>query len=220
MSEVTPAGLRTFGLMWFGQLVSLAGSTLTRFALGVWVYERTGSATQFALITLCAFVPGLLAAPYAGALVDRWDRRWTLFWSDLAPALGVLALVLLIRAGALQIWHIYLVVALGSVFNTFHWPAYVAATTLLVHKQHPGRDTRLMQLGQASSEVVAPVLAGLLIATIGLDGLILIDLGTFLFAATTLLLVRIPPPASAASRKRGCLAAAAGLGRAALPRGR
>src|SRR4028118_1591970 len=85
MSEVTPAGLRTFGLMWFGQLVSLAGSTLTRFALGVWVYERTGSATQFALITLFAFVPGLLAAPFAGALVDRWDRRWTLFWSALAP---------------------------------------------------------------------------------------------------------------------------------------
>lgn len=214
MSEAQPAGgLRIFGLMWLGQLVSLVGSSLTRFALGVWVYERTGSATQFALITLFAFVPGLLVAPFAGALVDRWDRRWTLFWSDLAPAVGILALVLLIRAGELEVWHIYLVVALGSVFNTFHWPAYVAATTLLVPKKQLGRANGMLQLGQASSEVVAPVLAGLLIATIGLDGLILIDLGTFLFAATTLLLVRIPrPPASAASRKRGSLLAEAAFG--------
>jgi DHA3 family macrolide efflux protein-like MFS transporter len=207
MSDTKPAGgLRVFGLMWFGQLVSLVGSSLTRFALGVWVYERTGSATQFALITLCAFVPGLLAAPFAGALVDRWDRRWTMFWSDLAPALGILTLVLLIRAEALEVWHIYLVVAFGSVFNTFHWPAYVAATTLLVPKKQLGRANGMLQFGQATGEVVAPILAGLMIATIGLDGVILVDLGTFLFAATTLLLVRIPrPPASAAGKARGSL---------------
>src|SRR4028119_591163 len=101
MSEAHPAGgLRIFGLMWCGQLVSLVGSSLTRFALGVWVYARTGSATQFALIALFAVVPGLLAAPFAGALVDRWDRRWTLFWSDPAPAPGVRAPVPPTRRGA------------------------------------------------------------------------------------------------------------------------
>ena len=183
-------GLRAFGLMWSGQLVSLVGSGLTRFALGVWVYQRTGSVTDFTLITLFAFLPGLLAAPFAGALVDRWDRRWTMFWSDLGPALGTLAIVLLVRADALEVWHVYLVAGLGSVFNSFQWPAYIAATTLLVPKRQLGRANGMMQFGQAAAEVVAPVLAGLLLGTVGMAGVVLIDLGTFLFAAATLLLVR------------------------------
>ena len=214
MSTEEGRALRSFGLVWLGQLVSLIGSGLTRFAIGVWVYERTGSAAQFTLITLFAFLPGLLAAPFAGALIDRWDRRWVMFWSDLGPAAGTLALVLLVRAGALEVWHIYVAVALGSVFNTFQWPAYMASTTLLVPKRHLGRANGMMQFGQAAGEVVAPVLAGLLIAAVGMAGVILIDFGTFLFAAATLLLVRIPrPPASAAGRTgRGSLWSEAAYG--------
>lgn len=201
----------SFSWMWLGQLVSLVGSGLSRFALGVWVYQRTGSVTDFTLITLCAFLPGILVAPFAGALVDRWDRRWTMFWSDLGPAVGTLAVILLLRVDALQIWHIYVVAALGSVFNSFQWPAYMAATTLLVPKAQLGRANGMIQFGQATAEVLAPLLAGLLIAVIGLDGVVAIDLGTFLFAAVTLLLVRIPrPPASGAPRKS--LLAEAGYG--------
>ncbi len=207
-------GLKSFGLVWLGQVVSLIGSGLTRFALGVWVYERTGSATQFTLITLFAFLPGLLAAPFAGALVDRWDRRWVMFWSDLGPAIGTLALVLLVRAGALEVWHLYVVVAFGSVFNAFQWPAYIASMTLLVPKRQLGRANGMMQFGQAAGEVLAPILAALLLAVVGMAGVILIDFGTFLFAAATLLRVRIPrPPVSAAGRTaRGSLWAEAGYG--------
>lgn len=215
VTETKPAsGWKSFGLMWLGQLVSLIGSGLTRFALAIWVYERTGSATQLTLITVFAFLPGLLAAPFAGALVDRWDRRWVMFWSDLGPALGTLAIVLLIRADALQTWHIYLVAALASVFNTFQWPAYIAATTLLVPRKQLGRANGMLQFGHASAEIVAPILAGLLIATVGLDGVILIDFGTFLFAAATLLLVRIPrPQVSAAGRAaKGSLLSEAAYG--------
>lgn len=204
--EMKPAvSLRAFGLMWFGQLISLVGSGLTRFALGVWVYQRTGSATDFALITLCAFLPGLLAAPLAGALVDRSDRRWVLFWSDLGPAVGTLAIVLLLRADALQVWHIYAVAAIGSVFSTFQWPAYQAATTLLVPKRHLGRANGMLQLGMAAAEVVAPVLAGLLISVVGLAGVVAIDLFSFLFAASMLLLVRIPKPADSGAGRKGSL---------------
>lgn len=202
MEAKAAGGIASFGWMWVGQLVSLIGSGLSRFALGVWVYQRTGSATDFTLITLCAFLPGILVAPFAGALVDRWDRRWTMFWSDLGPAVGTLAVVLLLRADALQIWHIYAVAALGSVFNTFQWPAFIAATSLLVPKQQLGRANGMIQFGQATAEVLAPLLAGLLISVVGLAGVVAIDLGTFLFAAATLLLVRVPRlPASGASRK-------------------
>lgn len=207
-------GLKSFGLVWLGQVISLIGSGLTRFALGVWVYERTGSATQFTLITVFAFLPGLLAAPFAGALVDRWDRRWVMFWSDLGPAVGTLALVVLVRAGALEVWHLYVVVAFGSVFNAFQWPAYIASMTLLVPKRQLGRANGMMQFGQAAGEVLAPILAALLLAAVGMAGVILIDFGTFLFAAATLLLVRVPrPPVSAAGRAgRGSLWAEAGYG--------
>jgi MFS transporter, DHA3 family, macrolide efflux protein len=204
--------LRAFGLMWCGQLISLVGSGLSRFALGVWVYQRTGSATSFALITLCAFLPGLLIAPLAGALVDRWDRRWTLFWSDLGPAVGTLAIILLLRAEALQVWHIYAVAGLSSVFNSFQWPAYMAATTLLVPKRQLGRANGMLQLGQAASEVVAPALAGLLISVVGLAGVVAIDLFTFVFAASTLLLVRIPRPAASGAGRKGSLLSEAAFG--------
>jgi MFS transporter, DHA3 family, macrolide efflux protein len=196
------AGLKAFAVMWFGQLISLVGSGLTRFAVGVWVYQRTGSATQFTLIMLFAFLPGLLTAPHAGALVDRWDRRWVMFGCNLASGLGVLTIVLLARAGVLQVWHVYLVVGISSVVNSFHWPAYIAATTQMVPKQQLGRANGLMQFGQAAAEVLAPVLAGLLIALVGMAGVVLIDFATFLFAAATLTLVRIPRPAASGADRR------------------
>jgi hypothetical protein len=212
MQTQTAASLRAFGLMWFGQLISLVGSGLTRFALGVWVYQRTGSATNFALITLFSFLPGLLIAPVAGALVDRWDRRWTMFWSDLGPAVGTLAIVVLLRADALRVWHIYAVAALGSVFNSFQWPAYIAATTLLVPKRQIGRANGMLQFGQGAAEVMAPTLAGLLISVVGLAGVVVVDLGTFLFAASTLLLVRVPRPPDSGTGRKGSLLSEATFG--------
>jgi MFS transporter, DHA3 family, macrolide efflux protein len=210
----TPPGLKAFSFMWFGQLVSLIGSGLTRFAVGVWVYQRHHSATEFTLIMLFSYLPGLLSAPHAGALVDRWDRRWTMFFCNLASGAGVLAIVLLVRAGALQVWQIYLVVGISSVFNSFQWPAYIAATTQMVPKAQLGRANGLLQFGQASAEVLAPVLAGFLIAVIGMAGIVLIDFATFVFAAVTLLLVRIPRPqvSGAGMKARGSLTREAAFG--------
>jgi MFS family permease len=212
METPPAASLRAFGLMWFGQLISLVGSGLTRFALGVWVYQRTGSATDFALITLCSFLPGLVVAPFAGAVVDRSDRRWVMFWSDLGPAVGTLAIALLLHADALQVWHIYAVAAIGSVFNSFQWPAYQAATTLLVPKKQLGRANGMIQLGQAAAEVVAPVLAGTLISIVGLAGVVFIDLSTFVFAASMLLLVRVPRPVDSGAGRRGSLLSESAFG--------
>lgn len=212
--ETRPPGLKAFSVMWFGQLVSLIGSGLTRFAVGVWVYQRRGSATEFTLIMLFSYLPGLITSPHAGALVDRWDRRWTMFFCNLSSGAGVLAIVLLSRAGVLQVWHIYLVVGISSVFNSFQWPAYIAATTQMVPKAQLGRANGLLQFGQASAEVLAPILAGLMIAAIGIAGIVLIDFATFLFAAVTLMIVRIPPPAAsgAGAKARGSLTREAAFG--------
>jgi MFS family permease len=190
-----------FVVVWFGQLVSLTGSGLTEFALGVWVFQRTGSPVQFALIILFATLPRILLSPLAGTLVDRWDRRLVMLFSDTGAGLGTLTIALLLFANQLQIWHIYLVTAFSSAFGTFQRPAYAAATTLLVPPQQYGRANGMMSLIRSVSSLVAPALAGFLIVTIGLPNVLLIDLGTFLFAVLTLSMVRFPsPPPSAESQ--------------------
>lgn len=196
-------GFQAFLVMWSGQLVSLVGSGLTRFALGVWVYEVTGSVTLFTLIFLFGRLPGLLLAPFAGALVDRWDRRWTLFWSDAGAGIATAVLALLLWTGGLEVWHVYVFVGVSSLFDAFQWPAYVASSTLLVPKRHLGRIGGMMQLGQAASGTLAPAPAGLLMVTVGMTGVLLVDFATFLFASLSLLLVRIPRPEASAAGAEG-----------------
>jgi len=194
LDKIIPRGLRTFAVIWFGQLVSLAGSGLTGFALGVWVYQRTGSVTQFALISLFTTLPAIAFAPFAGALVDRWDRRWAMIFSDSGAALCTLSMALLLRMGRLQVWHIYIAMGLSAAFSAVQWPAYSAATALLVPKEHLGRAGGMVQLAEAVAQIVAPALAGALVGSIGVRGVIFIDFATFLFAVFTLLLSRVPRP--------------------------
>ena len=198
VSREPSRGMVTFTAIWLGQVVSLVGSGLTSFALGIWVFEGTGSATAFALIGLSAVLPRVLFSPLAGAIVDRWDRRWIMIAADLGAGLCTLLVAVLLFMGELQLWQIYLLSGVSAAFGTVQWPAYTATTTLLVPKEHLGRANGMMQFGQAASEILAPVLAGALVGIIQLQGVILIDVATFLFAVSTLLLVRFPRPQAVA----------------------
>lgn len=198
-----PRGMKTFLVIWFGQLVSLIGSGLTGFAMGVWLYQETGSVTLFALSNLCFVLPQMLFSPLAGALVDRWDRRWAMILSDAGAGLSTLFLALMLFAGQLEVWHIYLALAVSAIFNTFQWPAYSAATTLLVPKEHLGRAGGMVQIGQAVSQLLAPAIAGALMVTIGLKGVLVIDFATFVIAVLTLAAVRIPRPKASAEGEAG-----------------
>lgn len=201
--HIPSRGVRVFILVWLGQCVSLIGSGLTGFALGVWVYQRTGSVTQFALISLFTTLPSIVVSPLAGALVDRWDRRWAMILSDSGAALSTLSIALLLFANRLEVWQIYLAMAASSTFSAFQWPAYSAATTLLVPKQHLGRASGMVQLGQAVAQIVSPALAGVLVMAIRIQGVILVDVATFIFAVLTLLFVRVPRPETTAEGALG-----------------
>lgn len=190
----TYQGMRTFLVIWFGQLVSTLGSGLTGFALGVWIYQETGSATLFAMNMLAVAVPTLVMAPLAGALVDRWDRRWVMVLSDTGAGLSTLVVFLLLLTDRLEVWHVYIITAISAAFSTFQWPAYSAATSTLVPKEQLGRAGGMVQIGEAISQIIAPGVAGALYVTIGMQGVVLIDFVTFLFAVGSLLLVRIPKP--------------------------
>ena len=191
-------GARTFLPVWFGQLISLTGSGMTEFGLSVWVFQRTGSETQFAVTFLCIALPRIVLAPLAGALVDRWDRRRAMLLSDTGAALVTLSIALLLSVERLEVWHVYLATTISSALGAFQRPAYTATITLLIPKQHYGRASGLVSLARSIPSLVSPALAGFLIGAVGLAGVVVIDFATFLFAAVTLLLVRFPrPPVSA-----------------------
>jgi MFS transporter, DHA3 family, macrolide efflux protein len=186
------SNLSVFITIWFGQVVSLVGSGLTSFALGVWVFERTGSPTQFALIGLFAVLPKVVFSPLAGAIVDRWDRRAVMILADAGAGLSTMFVALMLFSHQLELWHICLSAALSSSFGAFQWPAYTATVSQLVPDEQLGRANGLNQFGRAAAEIFSPLLAGVLVLRIQLEGVILIDVVTFLLAMLTLLIVRFP----------------------------
>ena len=117
------SGQGVFGIVWIGQLVSTVGSGLTSFALGLWVLGQTGSVTSYALIGLCAVVPRVVLSPFAGVLVDRWDRRRVMLLADAAGLALSTMLLVLVAIDRLETWEIYLAAAVGGALASFSWPA-------------------------------------------------------------------------------------------------
>ena len=120
-------GRANFLLIWAGQLVSAIGTRLSSFAMGVYILHTTGSTMQFAMTFVAMDIPAMLAAPFAGALVDRWDRRRVMMACDAVSAATMLAMAGLLATDQLRVWQIYIGVAIGAVCTTFHAPAFCAA---------------------------------------------------------------------------------------------
>ncbi|MFI7617261.1 amino acid adenylation domain-containing protein [Nonomuraea terrae] len=189
--QVAPA-LSRFAFVALGQFVSMIGSSLSTLVLSIWVYQRTGSITEFALINAIGMLPGIVAGPVAGAVADRWDRRRIMLLSDTAAAVAMGVLGLLVLAGGLEMWHVYLAVSVTSVAGAFQRPAYVAAVAQLVPKRYLGHANGITHLGMGVGTVVAPLIGAGLIDVIGIEGVLALDVLSFLLGAATLLAVRFP----------------------------
>jgi len=194
MNDNTPKSMKTFLLIWVGQLISIIGSGLTGFGLSVWIFEQTGEATPFALNALFFNLPRVLLAPIAGSIADRYNRRRIMILADTGAAVITLGVAGLLFSGNLEVWHIYLSTGLSSALGSFQQPAYTASVTMLVPKKDLARAGGIQQMGFAVQSIMVPVLAGILYAVIGLTGVIIIDFVTFFFAIGALALVHIPQP--------------------------
>jgi DHA3 family macrolide efflux protein-like MFS transporter len=188
------SGMRAFYVIWFGQLISTLGSSLTGFAMGVWIYQRTDSVTLFAINTFIFMGVTVAVSPFAGALVDRWNRRWVMILADAGAGLTTVIIWLLLLTGNLQIWQILVIGAFNAAFTSFQFPAHSAATTMLVPREQLGRAGGMVQISQAISNLVAPALAGYLFVAIGLEWILVIDIATFLVAVITLFIIHVPEP--------------------------
>ncbi|MCU0662311.1 MAG: MFS transporter [Myxococcota bacterium] len=183
-----------FLVIWAGEVLSALGSGMTSFALGVWVYNQTGEVTAYSLIGLLALVPAILLSPIAGALVDKWNRKKILAFTNGGPAVTTLVAFLLHANGALEVWHIMIVAVINSVCGAFFWPTFSASTTLMVPKQQLSRASGLLQIGYAVAQVGAPASAGFLVGRFGLSPVLFVDFLTFLFGLFTIAITHIPQP--------------------------
>lgn len=191
-------GMRAFLIVWFGQVVSLFGTGMSRFAITLWAWEKTGEATALALGGFFGFAPGIILSPIAGALVDRWNRKFAMMISDLFAGLSTVGLLLIvIMAGIekLELWHLYAALIVASVGEAFQFPAYSSAISTMIPKEQYARASGLQSIAEGASGIFSPVLAAVLYVSIGLSGLLVIDVLTFAFAIGALFIVHIPQPA-------------------------
>lgn len=199
-------GMLGFTIVWAGQMLSLLGTNMTGFALAIWIYEVTAEsfrATAFSLVAFFSFAPLILVSPIAGAIVDRYDRKKIMMLADLAAGLPTVAVLLLFTTGNLQLWHLFVTGALSSSFQAFHFPAYSAAVTMMVHKEDYGRASGMLATAQFASGIFAPVAGALVLAVAGLSAVLMIDITTFVVAVSMLLLVHIPRPSTTEAGRKG-----------------
>jgi len=197
-----PTGMAGFIIIWVGQIVSVLASSMSQFALSIWMYDQTKSALAMGVMQVFFVVPFLLMSPFAGVMVDRHDRKLMMMVSDLAAGLATLGILALQYFGALQYWHLYAASIIYGLGMTFQWPAYSAAISVMLPKEQYARANGMMSLIEAGPGVIAPLLAGALLPLVGLTGLLFFDVATFILAVGALLFVHIPNPPRSAEGER------------------
>ncbi|MEK9162121.1 MAG: MFS transporter [Chloroflexota bacterium] len=197
---MTRNSLLSFYLIIITQTLSLVGSQMTTFGLGIWLFTQTGRAAPLLLTAFFNELPGVLFGSFIGVLIDRWDRKVILILADAGQALGTLILLWSVATNNFQIWILFAVAFVQGTFAAFQNPAKDATTTLLVKEDQRDRANGIQQVAFPLAGVMAPVLAGGLYVWVGLAGIIAVDLITFIIAVVAVTIVYIPPTPARASR--------------------
>ena len=201
--------LKPYLMLWSTQALSALGSGMTSYALVLWLYLRSGSALETALLSVSSYAPYVIMSIFAGALSDRWNKKRTMLVCDLLAALSTVIVFLLIKADALSAWHLYVLNALNGLMNTIQQPASEVAATLLIPKDYYQKTSGLRSFSQSLKSILTPILATALFAFAGIDLVLAVDLMTFAFAFVTLLLfIRIPESDASKQAKEKLLTAA------------
>lgn len=185
--------LKDFYILWLTQSLSQLGSSITSFALTLWLYETTGSSLSTAALTICTYVPYVLMSIFAGALSDRFDKKKTMLFCDTLAALSTVVVLILYKTNSLMTWHLYAINVVSGLMNTVQQPASEVAVTLLVPKEDYQKVSGLKSLSRSLISILNPLIAAALYGLGGLDPVIAVDLCTFAIAFWALLLfIRLP----------------------------
>ena len=188
------SGMQAFRILLFGQAISLLGTGMTRFAVMIWAFDQQGTATALALLGFFACLTYVLVSPFAGVLVDRWDRRKVMILADLGSGVMTALMLALFSFGRLEIWHLYLAEGLSGAFEAFQDPAFGASISLIVPKEDYTRSNALLGVARSAARIFAPAFAGVLFEKVGLAPVMVIDLLTMSLAVGSLRFVFLPAP--------------------------
>lgn len=183
---------RSFILLVVTQSLSQLGSSLSGFAVGIWIFQQTGQVTPLTMLALASVVPRLLLVNIAGVLADRWNRRAVLVIADTGQALGTLALLLSVLLDSFAVWQLYGVALLQAACATLQGPVVFAITPRLVSARNRTRANTLHQLSGPLAGLIAPAMAGWLYTLVAVPGVLAIDLASYAIAIAALLVVPLP----------------------------
>jgi MFS family permease len=189
-----PTGMFGFTVVWVGQIISMLASNMSWFALTIWAFEKTGSATVLGSLQTAFILPFLLISPFSGAMVDRYNRKIMMMVSDLGAVIATGTILFLNAFDLLEIWHLAVASVIYGISGSFQWPAYQAAISTMVPKEQYSRANGMMALIDSGPAVFSPMLAGAFLPIIGLTGILTLDVLTFAIAIVALLVVHIPQP--------------------------
>lgn len=203
--------LRTFIILWLTQALSSLGSSMTGFALVIWLYNDSGSALTTALLTVCSYAPYVIVSIFAGAISDKWNKKAVMLVCDSFAALTTVCILVLFKTNSLEVWHLYILNALNGLMNSVQSPASDVATTLLTPEKHYQKTSAMRYFSTSLVSILTPVLAAAIVSFAGLDAVIAFDLATFAVAFTVLLFfIKIPEVPQNESSKETLLQSAKG----------
>lgn len=204
--------LKNFLILWSTQSVSQLGSSITAFALTLWLYETTGSSLSTAALTICSYAPYVLMSIFAGALTDRFDKKKTMLVCDLFAVLCTIVVFGLFHTNQLMIWHLYALNIISGLMNTVQQPASEVAMTLIIPEAYYQKTSGLRSLSRSLISILNPLIATALYSFAGLNGVVAADVGSFIIAFTTLQFFIQIPESKNARKESIFLLAKEGLG--------
>jgi len=201
--------LKGFILLWLTQALSALGSSMTSFALVIWLYNDSGSALTTALLTVCSYAPYVAMSIFAGAISDKWNKKVIMLVCDAFAAACTVAVLVLMKTDSLEVWHLYALNALNGLMNSIQSPASDVAVTLLTPKKHYQKTSGMRSFSNSLTSILTPIFATTVVAFAGVEAVILFDLITFAAAfAVLLFFIRIPKTEAEEEKKENLLQAA------------
>jgi len=170
----------------------MIGSSMTQFGLAIWIWKITGKATPYSYIAVFFMIPNLIFSPIAGAFVDRLPKKWVLIIPDISSGIITVITMILFISSKLSLPFLYAGAFLSGLFNSLQWPAYSVTMSLMVDKKDLGRANGFYSICETAPALISPILAGFLLSIIGLNGIFLIDIATFIIAIFIVIIVCIP----------------------------
>ncbi|GAP94532.1 MFS transporter [Leptolyngbya sp. NIES-2104] len=185
---------RNYRLFFSGQGLSLIGTWMTQTAVIWLVYHLTNSALMLGVVGFAQQAPNFILSPFAGVLVDRWNRRNTLIATQVLSMLQSLALTILAFTGTIEIWHIIALSVFQGCVNAVDMPTRQSFVVELVEKREDlGNAIALNSSIFNSARLVGPAIAGLLVAAVGTTACFAIDTVSYFAVLLGLFAMRLKP---------------------------